>query len=62
MKKKKPRKMTGKGNAFRPFPRSFGKKSMADFDGGAISSNGGAMLLAEAERRHGVIASLAGAL
>ena len=36
------KRMKRKGNAFSPFPLSFGKNSTADFDGGAISSNGGA--------------------
>ena len=43
------------------FPAIRGKKVVAAFDGGRLTSDGGVMLLAMAERRLGV-AGLAGAL
>jgi hypothetical protein len=41
------------------FPASGGKKVAAAFDGGRITSDGGAMLLAAAERRMGIAQRLA---
>ena len=48
-----------KGTAFRPYPSICGKKITADFDGGPIISNGGAMPLAAADRRLGDSTTLA---
>src|SRR5215207_1882299 len=42
------------------FPAIRGKKVTAAFDGGRLSSDGGVMLLCEAERRLGIAARLAG--
>src|SRR3954471_23442673 len=42
------------------FPAIRGKKVTAAFDGGRLSSDGGVMLLREAERRLGIAARLAG--
>jgi len=42
------------------FPAVGCKKVIADFDGGRITSDGGVMLLAAAERRLGIADSLAG--
>lgn len=41
------------------FPRCCGRRVEADFDGGDISSNGGALLLAAADRRLGLLSGLA---
>src|SRR5215218_2860246 len=41
------------------FPAIRGKKVTAAFDGGRLSSDGGVMLLREAERRLGIAARLA---
>ena len=41
------------------FPAVAGKKVTAAFDGGRLSSDGGVMLLAQAERRLGLAARLA---
>ena len=40
------------------FPRCRGRRVVADFDGGDISSNGGALLLALADRRLGLLSGL----
>ncbi len=37
------------------FPRCYGRRVEADFAGGDISSNGGALLLALADRRFGLL-------
>jgi hypothetical protein len=42
------------------FPAIRGKKVTAAFDGGRLSSDGGVMLLCEAERQLGIAARLAG--
>ena len=42
-----------------PFPAVGRKKITAAFDGGRLSSDGGVMLLAQAERRLGIAARLA---
>jgi DDE family transposase len=44
------------------FPAVHRKKVTAAFDGGRITSDGGVMLLAEAERRLGIAAKLAAAI
>ena len=41
------------------FPAVHGKKVTAAFDGGRITSNGGVMVLADAERKLGIAAKLA---
>ncbi len=41
------------------FPRCRGRRVEADFAGGDISSNGGALLLALADRRFGLLSGLA---
>ena len=41
------------------FPAIQGRKITADFDGGRLTSDGGVMLLAMAERRLGIAARLA---
>ena len=40
------------------FPRCRGRRVVADFDGGDISSNGGALLLSAADRRLGLLSGL----
>ena len=40
------------------FPRCRGRRVTADFGGGDISSNGGALLLALADRRLGLLSGL----
>jgi hypothetical protein len=45
-----------------PFARLSGKNLQAEFDGGALSSDGGVLLLREIETRIGMIRRLAGAL
>ena len=62
---KKPRRndrKKPKRGSFRPCPSISGKKAEADFDGDPISSNGGAMLLSEADRRLGICTTLASAI
>src|SRR5260221_9146546 len=44
------------------FPAVCRKKITADFDGGRISSDGGVMLLAQADRRLGIVERLAQAI
>ena len=64
-KPKKPRRNDRKKpmrGSFRPCPSISGKKAEADFDGDPISSNGGAMLLSEADRRLGICTTLASAI
>jgi len=52
--------MTDPAFEFPPLPALSGKKVNAAFDGGRITSNGGVMLLAEAERSLGIADRLAG--
>ena len=64
-KPKKPRRNDRKKpmrGSFRPCPSISSKKAEADFDGDPISSNGGAMLLSEADRRLGICTTLASAI
>lgn len=64
-KPKKPRRNDRKKpmrGSFRPCPSISGKKAEADFDGDPISSNGGAMLLSEADRCLGICTTLASAI
>ena len=44
------------------FPAVCAKKVTAAFDGGRLTSNGGVLLLAQAERRMGIAAALAGCI
>ncbi len=45
--------------AYLDFPMLGSRQVLADFDGGAISSDGGALLLREAERLTGILRQLA---
>ena len=51
--------MTDLASDFPSLPALCGKKMSAAFDGGRITSNGGVMLLAEAERGLGIAERLA---
>ena len=51
--------MTDDTTATFPFPAVGRKKITAAFDGGRLSSDGGVMLLAQAERRLGIAERLA---
>ena len=45
-----------------PFPAICAKKVTAAFDGGRLTSDGGVLLLAQAERRMGLATALAGCI
>ena len=51
-----------KGASFRPYPSISDKKVTGNFDGDPVTSNGGAMLFAAADRRFGISSTLAGAI
>ena len=64
-KQKKPRRNERKKpirGSFRAHPPISGKNVTGDFDGDPVSSNGGAMLFTEADRRFGISSTLAGAI